>query len=66
MVPSKNRLNSSARSSIRGSFNRLTVAGGRLREVAIAGFTAVKRGLKRFSPLYYYLIGILLEDIAHF
>jgi hypothetical protein len=65
MVPFKNRLNSSARSCIRGSFNRLTVAGGRLREVAVAGFTAVKRGLNRFSRLHY-LIGILFEDFAHF
>ena len=65
MVPFKNRLNSSARSCIRGSFNHLTVAGGRLREEAVAGFTAVKRGLERFSPLNY-LIGILFEDFAHF
>jgi hypothetical protein len=65
MVLSKNRLNSSARSCIRGNFNRLTVARGRLRSVAVAGFTAVKRGLKRFSPLHC-LIGILFEDFAHF
>lgn len=65
MVPSKNRLNSSAKSSIRGSFNRLRAAGGQSREVAIVGFTAIKRGLKRFSPLHY-LIGILFEDFAHF
>jgi hypothetical protein len=65
MVPFKNRLNSSARSCIRGSFNRLTVAGGRLHEAAVAGFTTVKRGLKRFSPLHY-LISLLFEDFAHF
>lgn len=65
MVPSKNRLNSSARSCIRESFNRLRAAGGQSREVALAGFTAIKRGLKRFSPLHY-LIGILLKDFAHF
>jgi hypothetical protein len=63
MVPSKNRLNSSARSSIRGSFDRLT-AGEHLRELVTAGFTSVKRGLKRFSPLHY-LIGHLFEDFAH-
>jgi hypothetical protein len=65
MVPFKNRLNSSARSCIQGSFNRLAVAGGRLREAAEAGFTAVKRGFERSSPLHY-LIGILFEDVAHF
>ena len=64
MVPSKNRLNSSARSSIRGSFDRLT-AGEYVREMVTAGFTSVKRGLKRFSPLHY-LIGLLFEDFAHF
>jgi len=64
MVPSKNRLNSSARSSIRESFDRLT-AGEYAREMVTAGFTAVKRGLKRFSPLHY-LIGLLFEDFAHF
>jgi hypothetical protein len=41
------------------------VAGGRLREEAVAGFAAVKRGVKRFYPLNY-LIGILFEDFAHF
>jgi len=51
MVPFKNRLNSSAKSCIRGSFNHLTVAGARLREEAVVGFAAVKRGLKRFSPM---------------
>jgi hypothetical protein len=64
MVLSKNRLNSSARSSIRESFDRLT-AGEYVRETVTAGFTAVKRGLKRFSPLHY-LIGLLFEDFAHF
>jgi hypothetical protein len=63
MVPFKNRLNSSARSSIRGSFNHLTVAGGGLRKVAVAGFAAVIRGLERSSPPPY-LIGILFEDVA--
>jgi hypothetical protein len=36
-----------------------------LREEAVAGFAAVKRGVKRFSQLNY-LIGILFEDFAHF
>jgi hypothetical protein len=64
MVLSKNRLNSSARSSIRESFDRLT-AGEYVRETVTAGFTAAKRGLKRFSPLHC-LICLLFEDFAHF
>jgi hypothetical protein len=36
-----------------------------LREEAVAGFAAVERGDKRFSPLNY-LIGIFFEDFAHF
>jgi hypothetical protein len=64
MVLSKNRLNSSARSSIRESFDRLT-AGEYVRGMGTAGFTAARRGLKRFS-LLHDLIGPLLDDFAHF